>query len=137
MIGMLFVSSCNDDKEVAMYSSSLQGQAIAPPATVKNGDETVLSIGGKTIIDGEIISISQSHYDNVSIDGKTYYPTVHYLIDGNEVAVSTGNPFPFNAKYVVGNLSVGEHVLSVNITSPREDIIFDCDVSSSMIHVVE
>lgn len=121
-IGMLVVSSCDKTE----FSSVVLGVAEAMPSIVKNGDEIVLSIGGK-------ISSSGSS----SVNGKEFYPVVHYLIDGNEVAVSSSKEMPFEAKCVVSNMSVGEHALTVNITGSRKGAHFDNNVSSSTILVTE
>lgn len=125
--GMFFMASCEEEAKVNVdLSSEVVGKAIATPSTIKNGEEIVLSIGG-------VISAS----DKTTINGKEYYPIIHYLIDGNEVAKSAETTLPFSAKYTVHNLSVGEHVISVDITSSREEAFFENNVSSSTITVLE
>lgn len=115
------VASC----EKIEFSTSLTGQAKATPSTVKNGDVIKLSVGG--------ISASGS----TTINGKEYYPIVHYLIDGKEVAVSNGKTLPFEVSYTVEGLSVGKHTLSANITPSLKGAEFENKVSNSEITVVQ
>lgn len=117
--------ACSKDEEVTVKTEIL-GKAEATPSTVKNGDEITLGIGG-------IISSSST----ATINGKEYYPVIHYLVDGSEVAVSTDKKSPFNATYKVNDLSVGEHTLSVRITPSESGAIFENKVSESKITVVE
>lgn len=106
--------------------SSVLGKTVATPSTVKNGDNIVFSIGG-------LITSSSS----VTVNGKIYYPIVHYLIDGEEVVVSTEKEIPFKAEYKVENLTVGEHTLSVSISSSDNNAIYENEVSTSMFTVIE
>lgn len=106
--------------------SSVLGKTVAAPSTVKNGDNIVFSIGG-------LITSSSS----VTVNGKNYYPIVHYLIDGEEVVVSTEKEIPFKAEYKVENLTVGEHTLSVSISSSDNNAIYENEVSTSMFTVIE
>lgn len=106
--------------------SSVLGKTVATPSTVKNGDNIVFSIGG-------LITSSSS----VTVNGKNYYPIVHYLIDGEEVVVSTEKEIPFKAEYKVENLTVGEHTLSVSISSSDNNAIYENEVSTSMFTVIE
>ena len=120
---VMFIISC--DNEIKIHSS-VMGEAIATPSTAKNGDKINLSIGGNISASG-----------TSAVNGKEYYPTIHYLIDGNEVAISPEKAIPFNAEYQITNLSIGEHILSVNITSSSEDATYDNQVTPSTIIVTE
>lgn len=106
--------------------SSVWGKTIATPSTAKHGDEIKLSIGG--LISGS---------GTTTINGKEYHPVVHYLIDEKEVATSSEKEIPFSAKYKVENLSIGEHVLSVRISSSRSGAFYENKVATSVISVVE
>lgn len=118
--------SCEESFERIEIYSSVFGNAIANPSTVENGDEIELSIGG---------SVAGS--DETTINGKEYHPVVHYLIDEKEVATSSEKEIPFSAKYKVENLSIGEHVLSVRISSSRSGAFYENKVATSVISVVE
>lgn len=120
-------SSCGPCPDpIIEITASITGQAKATPSTVKNGDVIKLSIEG-------LISSSSS----ISINDKDYNPIVHYLIDGKEVAVSEDKSLPFSASYTVEGLSVGQHTLSVNITSSTKGAEFENKVSSSQITVID
>ena len=106
--------------------SSVLGKTVATPSTVKNGDNIVFSIGG-------LITSSSS----VTVNGKNYYPIVHYLIDGEEAVVSTEKETPFKAEYKVENLAVGEHTLSVSISSSDNNAMFENEVLTSIFTVIE
>lgn len=121
-------SSCSDDDEY--YAGEVWGAAVAQPDTVKNGDESILSIGAAF---GGIFSATSS----ATINGKSYHAVVHYLIDSVEVVVSKEKDLPFSATYVVRNLSVGEHTLSVEVKGNRKGAHFTSFVSSSKIFVTE
>ena len=97
VFGLFFVSmtSCEEEKKIAI-TSDVFGKAVATPSTVRNGDEINLSIGD--------VAVSGS----VTVDGKEYYPIVHYLIGDKEVAVSAEKEMPFSAIYGVNNLTVDE-----------------------------
>lgn len=123
-LSAIFITSCS--KTEADINDSVVGEAVATPSIVKNGDTIELSIAG---------FFSSSSY--ISINGEEYYPIVHYLIDGNEVATSSEKQLPFNAEYKVTNLSVGEHTLSVNITSSNKDAYYTNSVTTSKITVTE
>lgn len=118
---MLSAASC----EKVNIDSVVTGTATATPSYVQNGDSLTLSIKG----------ISISSYSEVN--GKEYYPVVHYLIDGVEVAVSSEKIQPFTAKYKVDNLAIGGHTLSVSIKPSRGDASFRNAVSPSIIMVTE
>lgn len=121
---MLSTASCDPDPEVTI-DSVVTGTANATPSYVQNGDSLTLSIKG----------ISISSYSEVN--GKGYYPVVHYLIDGVEVAISSEKGQPFTAIYIVENLTKGEHTLSVNIKPSRSGANFRNAVSPSTIMVTE
>lgn len=124
VLSLLAFTSCSDDEDVTI-NASVSGTAKASPSDVKNGDEISLTIGGT------------SHSSASEINGKEYYPVIHYLIDGTEVAVSNEKELPFTAKWVVKDLSVGEHTLSVDITSSRKGATYENKVLPSTITVIE
>lgn len=124
VMSLLVLISCSDDVDVTI-NSSVSGTAKANPSDVKNGDKISLTISGT------------SHSSSSEVNGKEYYPVIHYLVDGTEVAVSNIKKLPFTAKWVVQNLSVGEHTLSVDITPSIEGAIYENKVSSSKISVIE
>ena len=123
---LALMASCKPEDEEVTITSDVYGNAMATPSTVKNGDEINLSIGGVATASGSVI-----------VDGKEYYPIVHYLIEGNEVAVSAEKEMPFNAIYKVENLTVGEHILSVSITPSFSRAQFVNKIVGSVITVVE
>lgn len=120
----LFAFTSCDDEDVTI-NHSVSGSAEATPSDVKNGDEISLTIG--------VIS----HSSSSEINGNEYFPIIHYLIDGVEVAVSNEKKLPFTAKWVVKDLPVGEHTLSVNITPSREGATYENKVYPSKITVIE
>lgn len=122
---LALMASCKPEEEEVKITSDVYGNAMATPSTVKNGNEINLSIGGVTV-SGSVI-----------VDGKEFYPIVHYLIDGNEIAVSAERKMPFNATYKVDNLTVGEHDLSVSITPSASGAQFINMIVGSVITVVE
>ena len=108
-------------------NSTVMGRAIATPSTVRNGDKVQLTIGGPI-----------SGAGSSSINGKEYYPVVHYLIDGVEVADSEEKGLPFSATYTVEDLAIGEHTLSVSITpSHSGEDSYTNKVTPSTITVIE
>lgn len=121
-LSVIFAASCSKTE----INSSLKGEAVASPSVVKNGDKIKLSKAG---------FFSSSSYG--SINGKEYYPIVHYLIDGNEVATSSEKELPFDTYYTATNLSVGEHILSVNVTTLHKDAYYENQVTTSKITVTE
>lgn len=120
VVSTLFMSSC------AKVDSAVVGTAIATPDTVKNGDEVTFSIGGNVAVSG-----------TSSMNGREYYPIIHYLIDGEEVAKSSDKGLPFKANYTVKDLSLGEHSLTVEITASRKTANYENLVKSSTITVTE
>lgn len=130
MSGIISLStiSCVPDgeTEIENIQSSVIGVATSSQNNVRNGDEITLSISG---------SISASGY--TSINGKEYYPVVHYCIDGVEVAVSEEKKFPFNASFKVNGLSLGEHTLSVDVTGSSKHASYNNNVRSSVFTISE
>ena len=120
--------SCEEDDNIKVtISSTVTGQAVATPSTVKNGDEVQFTIGGR---------IAGSEWN--TINGEEYYPVVHYLIDGVEVADSEEKGLPFSATYTVEDLAIGEHTLSVSITpSHSGEDSYTNNVTPSTITVIE
>ncbi len=119
------LAACSDDDEVKV-TSDIMGAAVATPSSAKNGDEISLSIEG---------NISGS--GTASVNGELHYPVIHYLIDGNEVAVSTETTLPFHATYQVEGLTPGEHVLSVNIIPSHENDEYHNRISLATITITE
>lgn len=118
-----FVIACND---YSIVQTTVLGTAVADPSTASNGDEVELSIGGGITSSG-----------TVSINGKEYCPVIHYLIDGKEVAKSSDKDIPFKATYILKDLPIGEHELSVEITSSHKGGQYDNAVKSSTITITE
>lgn len=114
--------SCDDKEE---FKTSVDGNVSVNPNIAKNGDILNLSISG----------FSSSSYG--TINGKETYPIVHYLIDGNEVVTSEEKSVPFNAVYKIKNLSIGQHVVSINITSPNDFDYYDNQISNAILTVIE
>ena len=123
LLGGLFMSSCDKDPDPIF---SVDGKVVVTPSKIINGDNVVLEIGG-------MISTSA----NATINGKEFYPIVHYLLDGREIAISSDKDLPFKAKYTINDLAVGEHEISVDITSSRKGAIFENKVVSTKITVLE
>lgn len=122
---VLLLSFVSCEKTKTEIDSVVTGTAAANPSVVKNGDDIILTIGG--------ISFS----DYTKINGEEYYPIIHYLVDGEEVALSEEKEQPFTAKWKVQNLSEGEHGLSVKITSSRDGATYENNVLPSTITVIE
>lgn len=116
------LASCEKDE----VKSLVIGKIVATPSSAKNGDEITLEIGGGVSASGETI-----------INGKEYHPIIHYLIDGKAVVKSSETTLPFNAKYIIKDLAIGEHALSVDITSSRKGAIFENKVRSTTITILE
>ena len=100
------------------------GKVVANPTMVSNGEEISLEIGGTISASGQ-----------VTMNGKDYHPVVYYLIDGDEVVKSTESTLPFSARCKIENLTIGEHVISVDIKSSRSEATFENKVSPTMITV--
>ncbi len=113
------LTSCYEE-----YNSSVTGQATATPSTASNGDTITLSIGGFISSSGE-----------ATIGHKKYYPIIHYLIDGKEVATSREKSCPFNATYIVKDLSDGEHIITVEVSGSRKNANFENKVGYSTLNV--
>ena len=62
----LFFASC--DKEE--FKTTVLGKVVATPSIVTNGEELILKIEGNASASGE-----------ATVNGKKYYPVVHYLVD--------------------------------------------------------
>lgn len=122
IFGVIILSSCEKDE----VRTIVEGKVVATPSIVKNGDEIAFKIGG-----------NYSMIEDITINGKDYHPIIHYLIDGKEVVISSETTLPFNAKYTIKDLTIGEHILSVDITSSREGGIFENEVSSTIITILE
>lgn len=122
IFGVIILSSCEKDE----VGTIVEGKVVATPSIVKNGDEIAFKIGG-----------NYSMIEDITINGKDYHPIIHYLIDGKEVVISSETTLPFNAKYTIKDLTIGEHILSVDITSSREGGIFENEVSSTIITILE
>lgn len=120
VIGVIALASCEKDE----VKSLVIGKIVATPSSVKNGDEITLEIGGNVSASGETI-----------INGKDYHPII--LIDGKAVVKSSETTLPFNAKYIIKDLTIGEHTLSVDITSSRKGAIFENKVSTTTITILE
>ncbi len=143
IIGGLSLSSCGkDDIEIndndtivtnttvndVEVNGKVTGKVVATPSTVKNGDEIELEIGGTSIISVSV---------QLTINGKRFYPVVHYLIDGKEVTESSETEMSYKAKCAITGLAVGEHTVSVNITGSQEGANYENNVASTTITVVE
>ena len=124
-IGIIGVMALKKKKKDEV-KSLVTGKIVATPSSVKNGDEITLEIGGNVFSSGETI-----------INGKDYHPIIHYLIDGKAVVKSSETTLPFNAKYIIKDLTIGEHTLSIDITSSRKGAIFENKVSSTTITILE
>lgn len=122
LLGGLLMSSCG----VEEFNSTVNGKVVVTPSTVKNGDEIALEIGGTISASG-----------NATINGKEFYPIVHYLLDGREIAISSDNKLPFKANCTINDWTVGEHEISVDIVGSRKGAIFENKVVSTKITVVE
>lgn len=118
----LFFASC--DKEE--FKTMVLGKVIATPSIVKNGEELILKIEGNASASGE-----------ATVNGKKYYPVIHYLVDGKKVATSSETSLPFNAKCIINDLAKGEHTISVEITGSQKEVIVENKVSSTTITVHE
>lgn len=122
LLGGLLMSSCDEEE----FNSTVYGKVVVTPSTVKNRDEIALEIG-RTI----------SASGNATINGKKFYPIVHYLLDGREIAISSDKDLPFKANCTINDLTVGEHEISVDIVGSRKGAIFENKVVSTKITVVE
>lgn len=120
----LALTACDSDDDIKIEWGNIYGVANAEPSSFMNGDNIIFSIGG----------ISVGNY--VKMDGKEYYPTFHYLLDGEEVAVSSEKELPFRAQYTANGLTPGEHTLSVDITAPKQ-CSFENKIVSSTIIVIK
>lgn len=125
------VTGCEKDIKITQTSTRFSGTeintdwvAVASTDTVRNGDTIDLKVSGW-------------FPDSIAVNGIEVIPVVHYLIDGQEVAVSSETEFPFGAQWVVSGLTVGEHTLSAKITSKDGNVTFADSVKSSTITVVE
>lgn len=116
------LSSCDCDE----FYSDIMGKATATPSMVSNGDTITLSVGG--IISGS---------GEATIGHKKYYPIVHYLIDGQEVAVSKEHSTPFYATYVVKKLTPGDHIVTVEVNGSRKKAHYENHVGASTLSVKE
>lgn len=121
VVGLLF-TSC--DKEE--FKTMVLGKVVVTPSIVTNGEELILKIEGNASASGE-----------ATVNGKKYYPVVHYLVDGKKVATSSETSLPFNAKCIINDLAKGEHTISVEITGSQKEVIVENKVSSTTITVQE
>lgn len=108
------------------FNAQVYGKVQATPSEVKNGEVIILTIGG---------AISSAPM--TTINGKEYFPVIHYMIDGVEVAKSSEKELPFKATYQANELATGEHTLSVNVTGSRKGANFENKILNSTIIVVE
>jgi len=120
----LFLTSC--DKEEFKIGFTVLGKVVATPSIVANGEELTLKIEGNISASGE-----------ATINGKKYYPVVHYLLDGKEVATSSETSLPFNAKCIIKDLETGEHTISVEVIGSQKEVIVENKVTSTNITVQE
>lgn len=124
IITLASTTSCDD--ELVEIHSSIIGEVISTPSTVKNGQVITLSIGGN------IVSSS-----SMSVNGREYYPVIHYNIDGQKIVTSAEKSLPYNAEYTVRDLSIGEHTLTVTITGAGKRTIYENKITSSKLYVTE
>lgn len=122
LLSLLPLLSCTEED----VTISVYGTATASPSMAKNGEKIVLSVGG-------MLSGSGS----ATINGHDYHVVIHYLIDDVEVATSLEKENPFNAEYVVTDLAVGEHTLSVVATPSRKNAVIENNVKPSTIIITE
>ncbi len=125
VVGLLF-ASCDKEEFKAEFKTTVLGKVVAVPSIVSNGEELILKIEGIVSASGE-----------ATINGKKYYPVVHYLVDGKKVATSPETSLPFNAKCIINDLAKGEHTISVEITGSQKEVIVENKVSSTTITVQE
>ena len=107
------VISCEEADRQVIESITMDAIITIEPDIVKVGDEILLTL------------------DNVKFDkdlDERYYPVVHYLIDGNEIAVSIENEEPFAAKYIVTGLATGKHIVTIMAESPDDKRIFEVNL---------
>lgn len=121
VVGLLF-TSC--DKEE--FKTMVLGKVVVTPSIVTNGEELILKIEGNASASGE-----------ATVNGKKYYPVVHYLVDGKKVATSSETSLPFNAKCIINDLAKGEHTISVEISGSQKEVIVENKVSPTTITVQE
>lgn len=121
----LCISACDVITSTGIsVQSTIVGTANSSPSIARIGEELTFTIGG---------GITSS--STVSINGKEYYPVVHYLLDGVEVVVSTEKDMPFKASYLVKDLSIGDHVLSVEMTGSNKNVTYINMVGTSTITI--
>lgn len=125
VVGLLF-ASCDKEEFKTEFKTAVLGKVVAVPSIVSNGEELILNIEGIVSASGE-----------ATINGKKYYPVVHYLVDGKKVATSPETSLPFNAKCIINDLAKGEHTISVEITGSQKEVIVENKVSSTTITVQE
>lgn len=125
VVGLLF-ASCDKEEFKAEFKTTVLGKVVAVPSIVSNGEELILKIEGIVSASGE-----------ATINGKKYYPIIHYLVDGKKVATSSETSLPFNAKCIINDLAKGEHTISVEITGSQKEVIVENKVSSTTITVQE
>lgn len=122
---MTFLSSCIKQEA---HVKTISGTATISKNPVKIGDEVYLSIGAvKVDANGDIdISISASQESGTITGGKEIgIPNVKYYIDKKYVGSSNDKSKKFAYKYIVSDLSAGEHTLSA-IPEPQDDkTVFD------------
>lgn len=121
----LLISACNPNSiDKIRIQSTVVGVAKSTPSITKLGEELTFTI------EGNITSSSV-----ISVNGEEYYPIIHYLIDGKDVVTSAEKTMPFKASYVVTDLSIGEHVLSVEITGSHKIDTYINSVGSSILTI--
>lgn len=124
LLSMAF-SSCHIKQEA--HVKTISGTATISENPVKIGDEVYLSIGAvKVDANGDIdISISASQENGQYIGGKEIgIPNVKYYIDKKYVGSSNDKSKKFACKYVVSDLSVGEHTLSAIPETQDDETVF-------------
>lgn len=134
LLGFAALTSCGDEEfegevlGVAMMTAEQDGQTHRV-RVVRPGDEVMLQILGT--------SDKVSSLNIVTISGITYYPEVHYLVDGKEVGMTSDYNSYFGFRYVVPQLEPGEHELSVDIPQIYKNINYVIDVAPSVFTVAE
>lgn len=127
----LFSCDCDDDPKI---EKSLFGTAVSSQQNVHNGDEIYLSIGPVKIDETGSISVESS----TTINGKEIgVPMVHYYIDDKEVGKSNDPSTKFAVKYIVKDLSIGNHTLSATAEPQEKGTTFIGSYTSSSFNVVE
>lgn len=130
---VFFNTGCDDRFAIIKGSVSFLGAVKVSPTTAKVGDEVTFSIDNSFSIG----DISGSIESSSTINGKEVVKSVVYYIDGDEIGQSSDKNNKYALKYIVPELTVGNHNVTAHCESNFRNVEIIESISSGTLFIEE